>query len=91
MVLSAGLQRETRSIPELEALSRRTRRLILESVHTAGAGHIGGPLSVTDLLVSLYFTELRVDPGDPVNQLRDRIILSKGHSSIALYTVMALR
>lgn len=91
MVSSASLQRETRSIAELEALSRKTRRLILESVHTAGAGHIGGPLSVTDLLVSLYFTELRVDPDDPVNELRDRIILSKGHSSIALYTVMALR
>lgn len=91
MVAKAGLHRETRSIPELESLSRQARRLILESVHTAGAGHIGGPLSVTDLLVSLYFNELRIDPDDPVNEHRDRIILSKGHSSIALYTVMALR
>lgn len=91
MVVSAGLRRETKSIPELEALSRQARRLILDSVHQAGAGHIGGPLSVTDILISLYFAELRIDPGDPVNQNRDRIILSKGHSSIALYTVMALR
>ena len=91
MVASAGLQREAKSIPELEALSRQTRRLILQSVHTAGAGHIGGPLSVTDVLVSLYFAELRIDPLDPVHEYRDRIILSKGHSSIALYTVMALR
>ncbi len=91
MVASAGLQRTTRTIAELEALSRQARRLILESVHTAGAGHIGGPLSVTDMLVSLYFTELRVSPDDPVNEHRDRLILSKGHSSIALYTVMALR
>lgn len=91
MALATGLHRETRSVPELEALSRQTRRLILQSIHTAGAGHIGGPLSVTDILVSLYFTELRVDPQDPVNEHRDRLILSKGHSSIALYTVLALR
>lgn len=91
MAETAGLRRETKSIPELESLSRQTRRLILDSVHQAGAGHIGGPLSVTDILVSLYFNELRVNPDDPVNENRDRIILSKGHSSIALYTVMALR
>lgn len=91
MTTSHALQREEKTIPELEALSRRTRRLILESIHTAGAGHIGGPLSVTDILVSLYFNELRLDPGNPGAQERDRLILSKGHSSIALYTVLALR
>ena len=91
MTTTSQLVRESRSVPELESLSRQARRLILQSVHTAGAGHIGGPLSVTDILVSLYFTELRVDPNDPGNAQRDRIILSKGHSSIALYTVMALR
>jgi len=91
MALATGLHRETRSIPELEALSRQTRRLILESIHKTGAGHIGGPLSVTDMLVSLYFAELRIDPQDPTNAHRDRLILSKGHSSIALYTVLALR
>ncbi len=82
---------ETRTIPELNALSRQTRRLILQSVHTAGAGHIGGPLSVTDILVSLYFNELHIDPSNPSAEDRDRLILSKGHSSIALYAVLALR
>lgn len=80
-----------KTIQELEALSRQTRRLILQSINTAGAGHIGGPLSVTDILVSLYFNELRIDPDDPLGEDRDRLILSKGHSSIALYTVLALR
>ncbi len=75
----------------LEALSRQTRKLILETIHLAGAGHIGGPLSVTDLLVNLYFERLNIDPARPDWPDRDRIILSKGHSSIALYTVMALR
>jgi transketolase len=83
--------RSQRSTTELEALARRTRRLILETVHTAGAGHVGGPLSVTDILVSLYFNELRIDPSRPDDPDRDRFILSKGHSSIALYTVLALR
>jgi transketolase len=60
-------------------------------VHEAGAGHIGGPLSATDLLVSLYFDRLRLDPERPDWPERDRFILSKGHSSIALYAVLALR
>ncbi len=91
MTTSYALRRQEKTIPELEALSRRTRRLILESIHTAGAGHIGGPLSVTDILVSLYFNELRIDPEHPDAPDRDRLILSKGHSSIALYVVLALR
>lgn len=91
MTISHALQRQEKTIPELEALSRRTRRLILESIHTAGAGHIGGPLSVTDILISLYFNELRLDPEHPRAPERDRLILSKGHSSIALYVVLALR
>jgi transketolase len=79
------------SIAELEELSRKARRLILESVHTAGAGHVGGPLSVTDILVNLYFSRLRIDPENPHDEDRDRFILSKGHSSIGLYSVLALR
>jgi transketolase len=88
---STALNRLKTPVSDMEALSRRTRRLILESVNKAGAGHIGGPLSVTDILVSLYFNELRIDPANPSAEDRDRLILSKGHSSIALYTVLALR
>ncbi|MBA3642685.1 MAG: transketolase [Chloroflexota bacterium] len=88
------IARTTRPRPtreELERLSAEARRLILRSVYQAGAGHIGGPLSATDLLVSLYFDQLRIDPEHPDWPDRDRFILSKGHSSIALYTVLALR
>jgi transketolase len=86
---STALARPT--LDELTRLSAQTRKLILQSVHTAGAGHIGGPLSVTDLLVNLYFDRLNVDPARPDWAERDRLILSKGHSSIALYVVLALR
>jgi len=78
-------------LAELRRLSNEARRLIVQSIHTAGAGHLGGPLSATDLLVSLYFDRLRIDPAEPLAAGRDRFILSKGHSSIALYVVLALR
>lgn len=80
-----------RTSAELNELSARARELILRSVFNAGAGHIGGPLSVSDILVNLYFDRINIDPLDPHLAERDRVILSKGHSSIALYTVLALR
>ena len=79
------------SVDELDELSARARKLILRSVFNAGAGHIGGPLSVTDILVNLYFDRIHIDPLEPQLADRDRVILSKGHSSIALYVVLALR
>ncbi|MFD2758130.1 transketolase [Gulosibacter faecalis] len=76
---------------ELAALSRQARWSIIDTVTASKAGHIGGPLSATDLLISLYFAKLNVDPADPQNPDRDRFILSKGHSAIGLYSVLALR
>ena len=76
---------------DLKRKAVEVRRLILKSVQKAGAGHIGGPLSATDILVALYFDVLRVDPARPDWEDRDRFILSKGHASIALYAVLALR
>lgn len=76
---------------DLDNLSIDARKLILETVHLAGAGHVGGPLSATDILVNLYFSRLRLHPANPTDPNRDRFILSKGHSSIGLYTVLALR
>ena len=76
---------------DLEALARRGRLLVVESVAHAGAGHIGGPLSAMDLLVALFFRVLRIDPRRPDWPERDRFILSKGHSAIGLYVAMALR
>lgn len=76
---------------ELRRLAVQTRRLIVESVHHAGAGHLGGPLSAADILVALYFEVMNVDPLKPRDPDRDRFILSKGHSSIGLYVTLALR
>lgn len=76
---------------ELDALARRGRLLVIESVARAGAGHVGGPLSAMDLLVALYFRVLRIRPEQPGWPERDRFVLSKGHSAIGLYATLALR
>ncbi len=76
---------------DLAGLARRARWEVVKTVTTNKAGHIGGPLSMMDLLVSLYFRELRIKVDDPDWSDRDRFILSKGHAAIGLYAVLALR
>ena len=78
-------------IRELRRTAARLRRLVIESVHHAGAGHVGGSLSVAEILIALYFEVLRIDPQQPRDPDRDRFILSKGHCSIGLYAALALR
>lgn len=60
-------------------------------VHAARLGHPGGDLSAADILATLYFHTLRIDPASPDDPARDRFILSKGHASAALYAALALR
>lgn len=74
---------------ELEAIANRIRRRDLQAVFEAGAGHIGGEMSVIDLLTALYFHILSVDPQNPLKPDRDRLVLSKGHTANALYVVLA--
>jgi transketolase len=75
----------------LEALARRGRWLAISTVANSGAGHVGGPFSAMDILVALYFRVMKVRPDEPKWPERDRFILSKGHSSVGQYAVMALR
>lgn len=80
------------SVPaDLAAIARRIRRSSLKMVHAAKIGHPGGDLSVADLLATLYFHTLRVDPANPGDPGRDRFILSKGHASASLYATLAER
>lgn len=64
------------------------RKRLLEIVYNAKAGHIGGDLSVMNMLTALYFHTLNVDPEDVKNPDRDRFVLSKGHCVEALYAVL---
>ena len=58
-------------------------------VHRAQAGHPGGSLSEIDLITALYGTRLRVRPNEPKWSDRDRFILSKGHASPGMYSILA--
>jgi transketolase len=62
---------------------------IVEMLSKAGSGHPGGSLSVIDILVALFFHEMRLDPANPTWEDRDRVVLSKGHAVPALYAVLA--
>jgi len=76
---------------KLQLTALRAREGILTAVHGGKSGHPGGSLSSVDMLTYLYFNELRVDPSNPKAPDRDRFVLSKGHCSPALYSVLALR
>ena len=75
----------------LDAIATEIRRSVVKMISRAKAGHIGGDLSATDSLATLFFAVLRVDPQAPDDPKRDRFILSKGHCSAALYSALALR
>jgi transketolase len=76
---------------ELASLARQGRWHVIQTVSASGAGHVGGPMSAMDLLIALYFRVMAVRPNEPQWPDRDRFILSKGHSAIGLYAVLALR
>jgi len=73
----------------LQSISLECRIDIISMLQQAGSGHPGGSLSVIDILVTLFFHEMRMDPKDPHWSDRDRFVLSKGHGVPALYAVLS--
>ena len=71
--------------------AQRIRQEALKMVAAAKASHIGGALSMADLLAVLYGGVLRIDPKAPDNPDRDRFLLSKGHGAAAVYACLAAR
>ena len=61
----------------------------LEGIYSASSGHPGGSLAIADILSYLYFSEMNVDPENPADPDRDRLVLSKGHTAPALYAALA--
>lgn len=80
---------KTSDAGELAAIAKRMRRTAIEMITEAGSGHPGGSLSVTEIVVTLFFDVMRHDPTQPHWPDRDRFILSKGHCCPMLYAVMA--
>ena len=77
------------TIQQLEATCKQVRRDIINMTADAGSGHPGGSLSATEILVALYFHKMKVDPTNPHDPGRDRLVLSKGHAAPGLYAVLA--
>ena len=75
----------------LQITACKVRMGIVESVFQAKSGHPGGSLSAADIVTYLYFKVMRVDPQNPAWEDRDRFVLSKGHISPCLYSVLAHR
>lgn len=78
-------------IAEMESNARKIRELTVECIGKLGTGHIGGALSICDVLSVLYFGVMNVDPKEPEKADRDRLVLSKGHGGPALYSALALK
>ena len=76
-------------INELKRISKEIRKSIVTQVYKAQSGHPGGSLSIADILTVLYFNEMNIDEKNPKMENRDRLVLSKGHCSPALYAVLS--
>lgn len=79
------------NIEELKEIAKKIRLGIIESVYSGQSGHPGGSLSIADIMAVLYFYEMNIDPENPKEENRDRLVLSKGHCAPALYSVLANR
>lgn len=74
---------------QLSQVCRQMRRDIITMVSNAGSGHPGGSLSAVELMASVFYNHMRIDPKDPKNPDRDRFVLSKGHAAPCYYAVLA--
>jgi len=75
----------------LKNQAKEIRKMTIEEIATLGTGHIGGAMSIADLLALLYFHRMKVDPQKPRWEERDQLIVSKGHAGPAVYAALALK
>ena len=76
---------------ELGAIADDLRRLVVETLCHTQAGHPGGSLSAAEIMAALFFSVMRLDPGDPEWERRDRFVLSKGHAAPVYYAALTRR
>jgi transketolase len=78
-------------IREISGLAQQFRIEVLKMVYSGQTGHIGGAFSAAEIVASLYFHHLRIDPARPDWPERDRFLFSKGHACAVLYSALAYR
>ena len=76
---------------QMQITACKVRMGVIESTYGAKAGHPGGSLSAAEVFTYLYFKEMNIDPKNPKWEDRDRFVLSKGHTTPGLYSVLANR
>jgi len=76
-------------INELKQKALQIRELTIREIGHFGSGHIGGSMSIVEMLTYLYYQEMRIDPKDPTKEDRDRFVCSKGHAGPAVYATLA--
>jgi transketolase len=76
-------------LKELEEIAKEIRIKTIDSIGFLGVGHIGGAMSIVELLTILYYRKMNIDPKDPQKKDRDKLVLSKGHAGPALYSTLA--
>ena len=80
---------EIPDISRLQELARQVRLDIVDMLYKAGSGHLGGSLSATEIMVALFFAQMRHNPKDACWPQRDRFVLSKGHAAPVYYAVLS--
>ena len=78
-------------LDDLKKISKEIRREVLTIIYESKSGHLGCSLGIVDILLTLYFNTLNINPKDPLLKTRDRFLLSKGHACSALYAILAKR
>ena len=76
---------------ELENIAKKLRLAVITMSHAAQTAHLAGSLSCVDIVTALYWRFLKIDPNNPMDPLRDRFILSKGHAASTQYAALAMR
>ena len=76
---------------EFDRLAAELRYVITDMICRSGSGHIGGALSLVEILMTLYYRSMNVRPDEPQWVDRDRLVLSKGHAAPVLYAVLAYK
>ena len=83
--------KEKCNVEALKAFSAEIRKETVRAIGCAGFGHIGGSVSIADVLAVLYGGMMKIDPSDPKWEERDWLVLSKGHCGPGLYAVLGLK
>lgn len=91
--MSSKFEEKTKDLDstECDRLAAELRYVVTDMICRSGSGHIGGALSLVEILVTLYYRSMNIDPNNPKWAERDRLVLSKGHAAPILYAVLAYK